>query len=48
MPGEGWAKIRGWDIHQSQGDFVQEVYGFPPWLVHRLYDKEHYHLVTFD
>lgn len=48
MPGEGWAKIRGWEIHQSQGDFVQEVYGFPPSVIHRLYDKEHYHLVQFE
>lgn len=44
MPGEGWAKIRGWTIHQSQADFVQKAYGFPPWFVHRLYDKEHYYI----
>ena len=46
MPGEGWAKIRGWDIHASQRDFVTKAYGFPPWFVHRLYDKEHYYLET--
>ena len=48
MPGEAWAKIRGWKIYQSQRDFVQHAYGLPPGLVHRLYDKEHYHVVTFD
>jgi N-acetylglucosamine malate deacetylase 2 len=47
MPGEGWAKIRGWDIHASQADFVQAVYGMPPGLLHRLYDKEHYYVVTY-
>lgn len=44
MPGEGWAKIRGWSIHASQADYVQATYGMPPWLLHRLYDKEHYYL----
>lgn len=47
MPGEGWAKIRGWQIHASQGDFVRQVYGFPPWFIYRLYDKEHYFLERF-
>ena len=47
MPGEGWAKIRGWDIHASQRDYVQAAYGFPPSIIHRLYDKEHYHVVKF-
>jgi LmbE family N-acetylglucosaminyl deacetylase len=44
MPGEGWAKIRGWEIHASQRDFVNQVYGLPAWIIHRLYDKEHYSL----
>lgn len=48
MPGEPWAKIRGWKVHQSQRDFVQHAYGMPPGLVHRLYDKEHYHVVTLE
>lgn len=47
MPGEGWAKIRGWEIHASQADFVQEIYGFPPWFIFRIYDKEHYYLQRF-
>ncbi|MBI1393390.1 MAG: hypothetical protein GC152_11675 [Alphaproteobacteria bacterium] len=42
MPGEPEAKIRGWRIHASQGQYVQRTYGMPPWLLHRLYDKEHY------
>lgn len=45
MPGEAWAKLRGWKIHASQRDFVQAAYGFPPWLVHRLFDKEFYYLI---
>jgi hypothetical protein len=44
MPGEGWAKIRGWKIHASQRYFVQEVYGFPAGVIHRLYDDEFYHV----
>jgi LmbE family N-acetylglucosaminyl deacetylase len=43
--GEAWAKIRGWKIHASQRDYVQHAYGLPAWLVHRLYDKEHYYLI---
>jgi LmbE family N-acetylglucosaminyl deacetylase len=43
--GEAWAKIRGWEIHASQRDYVQHAYGLPAWLVHRLYDKEHYYLI---
>lgn len=45
MPGEAHAKLRGWKIHASQRDFVQAAYGFPPWLVHRLFDKEFYYLI---
>jgi hypothetical protein len=43
--GEAWAKIRGWEIHASQADYVRHAYGLPAWLVHRLYDKEHYYLI---
>lgn len=45
MPGEAWAKLRGWKIHASQRNYVQHAYGFPAWLVHRLYDKEFYYLI---
>lgn len=45
MPGEAWAKLRGWKIHASQRNYVQHAYGFPAWFVHRLYDKEFYYLI---
>lgn len=47
MPGEGWAKIKGWDNHASQKGYVQKTYGMPPSLIHRLYDKEHYYVEEF-
>jgi len=43
--GEAWAKIRGWEIHASQADYVQHAYGLPAWLIHRLFDKEFYYLI---
>lgn len=43
--GEAWAKIRGWKIHASQRNYVWHAYHLPAWLVHRLYDKEHYYLI---
>jgi LmbE family N-acetylglucosaminyl deacetylase len=43
--GEAWAKLRGWKIHASQQNYVWHAYGLPAWLVHRLYDKEHYYLI---
>jgi N-acetylglucosamine malate deacetylase 2 len=45
MPGEAWAKLRGWKIHASQRYYVQAAYKMPAWFVHRLYDKEHYYLI---
>lgn len=47
MPGEGWAKVRGWEIHASQSDYLQHAYGFSPQLVHTLYDKEFYYVVEY-
>ncbi len=44
--GQGWAKIRGWDIHASQKEYVRKTYGIPPSIIHRLYDKEHYFVIT--
>ncbi len=46
IDGQGWAKIRGWDIHASQRNYVKKAYGLPPGIIHRLYDKEHYYVVT--
>lgn len=48
MPGEGRAKIRGWEIHASQSEYLQHAYGFPASVVHTLFDKEFYHLVVLD
>ncbi|WP_306250338.1 PIG-L deacetylase family protein [Parvularcula sp. IMCC14364] len=42
MPGEAKAKIRGWEIHASQRNFVRDVYGMPAWFLHRVNDKEFY------
>ncbi|WP_417477719.1 PIG-L deacetylase family protein [Maricaulis sp.] len=47
MPGEAWAKVRGWQIHASQRDYLQHAYGFPTQVIYGLYDKEHYYLVEF-
>lgn len=47
MPGEAWAKVRGWQIHASQRDYLQHAYGLPTWLVYALYDQEHYYVVEF-
>ena len=47
MPGEGWAKVRGWQIHASQSDYLQHAYGIPAELLYALYDKEHYYVVEF-
>ena len=38
-------KLRGWEIHASQAEFVRRVYGVPIWLLYRLFDKEHFLLV---
>lgn len=42
--GEAWAKLRGWEIHASQANYVWHAYKLPAWLVHGLYDKEYYFL----
>jgi len=47
MPAEGAAKVRAWQIHASQADYVRHAYGLPAWFVHSLYDKEHYHVVEY-
>jgi LmbE family N-acetylglucosaminyl deacetylase len=45
MPGETAAKLRGWEIHASQRDFVRKVYGVPPRVLHWLWDEELYRVV---
>ncbi|WP_417470973.1 PIG-L deacetylase family protein [Maricaulis sp.] len=47
MPGEGWAKVRGWQIHASQRDYLRHAYGLPAELLYALYDMEHYYVVEF-
>ncbi|MCI5046880.1 MAG: PIG-L family deacetylase [Aquisalinus sp.] len=44
MPGEAGAKIRGWEIHASQRNYVRDVYGMPAWFLHRVNDKEFYYV----
>jgi LmbE family N-acetylglucosaminyl deacetylase len=45
MPGEVSAKLRGWEIHASQRDFVAKAYGVPPRVLYALWDEELYHVV---
>jgi len=45
MPGEVSAKLRGWEIHASQADFVRRAYGVPAWLLYQLWDEELYRVV---
>ena len=42
MPGETAAKLKGWDIHESQGEFVKRVYGVPANVLYTFFDKEFY------
>ena len=45
MPGEIDAKLRGWEIHASQHDFVRKVYRVPPRVLYWLWDEELYKVV---
>jgi LmbE family N-acetylglucosaminyl deacetylase len=45
MPGEVDAKLRGWQIHHSQRDFLRLTYGVPAWLLYWLWDEEFYRVV---
>jgi LmbE family N-acetylglucosaminyl deacetylase len=45
MPGEVEAKLRGWQIHASQRDFVHKVYGVPARVLYWLWDEELYRVV---
>ncbi len=45
MPGEIDAKLRGWEIHASQRDYVRESYGVPARLLYWLWDEELYRVV---
>lgn len=45
MPGEIDTKLRGWEIHASQRDFVRETYGVPARVLYWLWDEEFYRVV---
>jgi len=42
MPGDVAAKLRGWEIHASQRDFVRAAYGVPARVLYWLWDEEFY------
>lgn len=41
-------KVRSWEIQQSQAGFLRRSWGFPPWLLYRLLDKEFYALAPVE
>ena len=43
--GEVAAKLRGWQIHASQRDFVRKVWGVPARVLYGLWDEELYRVV---
>ena len=45
MPGEVAAKLRGWQIHAAQRDFVRETWGIPTRVLYWLWDEELYRVV---
>jgi LmbE family N-acetylglucosaminyl deacetylase len=45
MPGEVDTKLRGWEIHASQRDFIQAEYGVPARVLYWLWDQEFYRVV---
>ncbi|MDW3098019.1 MAG: PIG-L family deacetylase [Alphaproteobacteria bacterium] len=42
MPSNADAKLRGWDIHESQGDYVAATYQVPANVLYSFFDKEFY------
>lgn len=42
VPGNTASKLRGWEIHASQADYVKKEYGVPAWLLYLVWDKEFY------
>jgi LmbE family N-acetylglucosaminyl deacetylase len=41
-------KVRAWQIHASQRDYVRRFAHLPPWLLYRLFDEELYAVRTAD
>ncbi|MDZ4381225.1 MAG: PIG-L family deacetylase [Parvibaculum sp.] len=44
LPGNVASKLKGWEIHASQGDYVRKAYGVPARLLYLVWDKEFYAL----
>lgn len=42
VPGNVSSKVKGWDIHASQGGYVRRTYGVPARLLYFVWDKEFY------
>ncbi|MGD1933407.1 MAG: PIG-L deacetylase family protein [Candidatus Phaeomarinobacter sp.] len=42
MPSNADAKLRGWDLHASQRDYVEAVYQVPANVLYSFFDKEFY------
>lgn len=42
MPSNADAKLRGWDIHESQRDYVEATYLVPASVLYSFFDKEFY------
>ena len=42
VPGNAASKLKGWEIHASQGDYVRKAYGVPARLLYLVWDKEFY------
>lgn len=45
MPGEVAAKLRGWQIHAAQRDFIRATWGIPARVLYWLWDEELYRVV---
>lgn len=42
VPAPARDKRRAWAIHESQSEYLQAVYGMPPWLMYALWTREYY------
>ncbi|BDA80874.1 hypothetical protein LPTSP3_g38040 [Leptospira kobayashii] len=42
------SKLKGWEIHASQGDYVREAYGIPARVLYMIWDKEYYYITDLD
>jgi LmbE family N-acetylglucosaminyl deacetylase len=42
VPVDRAAKVKAWEVHQSQAGYVRRTWHVPPWLLYTFYDAEHY------